>query len=93
MKKIFSLEKYFEDCKKCDNNLEKMAMAMRWWEGLDRKEVIDNHIGEYIIDDDWCEIVDDEDDIKAYAIPSDEIITKENLKQAIKECLLEIIGG
>jgi hypothetical protein len=62
MKLIFRQDLFLEDVIEAVQNKEVIESALRSWVAVcDGMEVIDGQIGEYIIHEDWCEEVEEEE--------------------------------
>lgn len=60
MKLIFRQELFLEDVVNVTKDKEAIEIALNSWVAeCDGKEVIDGQINNYIIHDDWCEIVEE----------------------------------
>lgn len=60
MKLIFRQELFFEDIVNVTKDIDVIEMALiSWVAECDGQEVIDGQINNYIIHEDWCEIVEE----------------------------------
>lgn len=60
MKLIFRQELFLEDVVNVTKDKESIEIALNSWVAeCDGKEVIDGQINNYIIHEDWCEIVEE----------------------------------